>query len=259
MAAALSEEFRHLQMLYCIREKLPKLTPTEIDDSKVLNVVCYGPSLEDTWREVKKPFITVSGAHDFMIERGMIPDYHTDMDPRKHKLKHILKPHKDVTYLMASVCNPFAWSLLKGFNLKTWHVVSGKHTKNFIAVHDPGAMLVCGGSSVGLAAAHVGGVLGFRKFEIHGMDGCFKDGKRHSGKHYGHDQKEIDWMGWKTSKIMANANQEFLNMLNMFPFFAVVHGDGLLQDMVEKADLPNAARAGTEKAAAVLNGTVTSV
>lgn len=256
MVAALGEDLRHAAMKVCIQQKLPKLWPVPIG-FETASIVCFGPSLADTWKDIQRPIITMSGSHDWLIRRGVIPDYHIDMDPRPHKLVHIIKPHKDVQYLMASVCHPFTWSILKGYNVKTWHVVSGKHTREWLEQNDPRTLLIAGGSTIGLASIHVGGVLGYRRFEIFGMDGCFKNGTRHAGKHYGHDQKPIEWTAngrtWTTSKIMMNANQELLNMLNNFPFFAVLHGEGLQQGMVIDADLPHAAVHGTEKADLVRN------
>jgi hypothetical protein len=201
---------------------------------------------------MKHPIVSMSGSHNFLIERGVIPDYHIDMDPRPHKLAHIIKPHPDVQYLMATVCHPFTWAILKGYKLKTWHVISGKGTKAWLEKYDPRTVLVAGGSTIGLASIHVGGLLGYRRFEIHGMDGSFRGDIRHAGVHYGHDQAPIEWKAngktYKTSKIMMNANVELLNMLRHFPFLAVLHGEGLQQSMIEEADLPNAAVDGTTKA-----------
>jgi hypothetical protein len=251
MPAALEENIRQGQMAICISKKLPKIWPVPIGED-VLSLVGYGPSLEDTWQDIKHPIMSMSGSHDFLIERGIIPDYHCDMDPRPHKVSHILHPHKDVQYLMASVCHPFTWSILKDYKLKTWHVVSGKNTKDWLSVNDPRTVLVAGGSTIGLASIHVGGLIGFRHFEIFGMDGCWKDNNRHAGPHYGHSHNVIEWsvgdLKFNTSKIMMNANVELLNMLRNFPFFAVLHGDGLQQAMLEEVDLPNAALHGTPKA-----------
>lgn len=252
MAAAVSEPARQQQMAVCLRHRLPKLWPVPIDEEASLSVACYGPSLADTWESLKRPIIAVSGAHDFLIERGIVPDFYACMDPRTTALPHFLKPHPEVRYLMASVCHPFTWSILRGFDVKVYHVVSGANTYAWVQAHDPRSLLVVAGSSVGLGSLQLGGVLGFRHFEIHGMDGCWHGERRHAAEHFGHVQKPIEWKAngrsWQTSKIMQNSNVELLNMLREFPFFAVLHGSGLMQDMVAEVDLPNAALAGTAKA-----------
>src|SRR5258708_4739592 len=45
-------------------------------------IVCFGPSLNDTWKQVRdfKYIMTCSGAHRFLIDRGIIPTWHTEVD-----------------------------------------------------------------------------------------------------------------------------------------------------------------------------------
>lgn len=263
VVTAQSEEARHTQMAICIRQGLPKLDLVPVSDEGTLTLACYGPSLKRTWRDMKHPIMSMSGSHNFLIEHGVVPDYHIDIDPRLHKLSYILHPHKDTQYLMASVCHPFTWSLLKGYNVKTWHVVSGPNTKEWISRYDPNTLLLAGGSSVGICAVHIGGVLGYRHFEIHGMDGNFDEESRHAGPHFGREQYPISWTAngrtYKTSRVMVNANVEMVNMIKYFPFFPVFHGTGLMQEMIAEADLPNAALAGTEKAEMLRSATVTKL
>jgi len=46
--------------------------------SEPIAIACFGPSLRDTWENIKKfkYIITCSGAHKFLIERGIIPTWH---------------------------------------------------------------------------------------------------------------------------------------------------------------------------------------
>jgi len=250
MTMAMTESEREAQMAKC--PDLPKLYAQKIDEDAVLHIACYGPSLEDSWRDIGYPLLTVSGAHDYLIARGLIPDFHAEMDPRPHKVKFLKHPHPGVTYLIASVCHPSIWPALKDQNVRVWHIYSGPHTSDWIAQNAPDSLLVRGGSSIGLSAIHLGGVLGYRHFEIHGMDGCLRDGKRHVSDHYGHDQEKVTWHinGKKfwTTKIMMNSNAELINMLWNFPIFCVFHGEGLMQEMIRNFDMANTALAETEKA-----------
>jgi hypothetical protein len=78
---------------------------------------------------------------------------------------------------MASVCHPDFWETLKGKNVKVWHLVNGDdfETVAWVAQHHPEGMesLIGGGSSVGMRAMNVSAALGFRRFDIHGMDCSF--------------------------------------------------------------------------------------
>ena len=58
-------------------------------------LVCYGPSLNDTWEEIRKfkYVMTCSGSHKFMIDRGIIPRWQVEVDPRAHKVTLMGPPH----------------------------------------------------------------------------------------------------------------------------------------------------------------------
>lgn len=237
---------RERQMAECVRQRLPHLGEALPHDG-VLSVVGYGPSLADTWQDIKKPLITTSGAHNYLIERGVVPDWHVDMDPRKSKLAAILKPHPDVTYLMASVCHPFTWALLRGHKVYVWHVLFSDETPKWVAQHDPSGMMLAPGSAVGLAALAIGRCLGFRKFECHGLDCSKRDGERHAGPHYGlkAGHHDVEWTAggrsFVSDQIMINTAAEFMHWVKTDGFGEVrLHGDGLTQAMVRDASLPNA-------------------
>lgn len=203
----------------------------------VLTIVCYGPSLMETWREVKRPFMTVSGAHDYMIERGMVPDYHMDCDPREHKAQFVKNAHPDVHYLMATCLHSVVWEYLKGKKVSLWHLHNGPETDAWLEENDPGAERLGGGTTAGSRAFEVGSMLGYRRFEIHGMDCSFKGEHRHAGKHGGKTQNEVEaqvggrW--FKSSPQMIEAAREIINpFISNYDVEVFFHGDGLLQEMV---------------------------
>src|SRR5574343_646042 len=256
LVAAMDVESRHKQMRIALGKGYPRLQQVPIDESKSISIACYGPSLADTWQDITRPIISVSGALHFLAERGVIPEYHVDCDPRPHKVRHIQPVIDGVHYIMGSCCTPKTWELLEGQKVSLVNFYMGEQTEEFLAEHDPGNPIVRPGSTVGMAAIHVAGMLGYRHFEIHGMDGSIRDGKRHAGPHYGHSQGGITWQAggvvYQTSQIMSNACAEVVNSCRMFPIFPVFHGQGLQQALIaEEEDLPNAALAGTEKAEVV--------
>ncbi len=202
-----------------------------------LSIVCYGPSLLDTWREIKRPMLTVSGAHDFLIERGVVPDYHMDCDPRLHKAELVSRLHKDVQYLMATVVHPTFWERLAGHKVRLWHLHNGSETDTWLAKNDPGSNRIGGGTTAGARALEIGSMLGYRKFEIHGMDCSFRGERRHAGKHDGKKQNEIEVLvaGRKfTSSVqMVEAAREILVFISNYDAELWFHGDGLQQTMVQ--------------------------
>ena len=235
-AVTLEAELRQIQI--AVSQNFPRLMIEPLREDAV-SIVGFGPSLHDTWEKITHPCCTVSGAHDFLIERGFIPDYHAECDGRDHKTRHLESPQPGVTYLMASICNPRMWAQLRGCKIKLWHNANGKHVVDWIGEHDPWSILVAGGSVVGLSAIHLMGILGFRRFKLFAFDGSLRGGARHAGKHYGPPQKviEVESGGrkWKTTPQMFNACQEFLWLVKNPDVDAVfdVHGTSLLTSMIE--------------------------
>lgn len=253
LQAAVSNAERHEQMRQAMLTGYPRLQPVPIEDGRSISIACYGPSLADTWQDITRPILSVSGALHFLSEKGVIPDYHLDCDPRPHKIKHIDPPVDGVHYIMGTCCHPKTWEVLKGQKVSLVHFYMSDETEGWVSYHDPGGFLIRPGSTVGLAAMHIAGVLGYRHFEIHGMDGCIRDGKRHAGVHYGHPQGGVTWQAnyvkYETSMIMSNACAEVVNSCRSFPIFPVFHGNGLQQALIaEEYDMDNVALAGTPKA-----------
>ena len=261
MPPALNEEQRERHMAWSVSQGYPRVKYRTMTD-ETMQIVAYGPSIEDTWQEINpdKPLITMSGSLQFLLGKGLKPRYgrwfHAHVDPRSDNLA-VVERHKDVIYLMGSCAHPKMFKLLDGMKIVLWHAVSGAHTKTWIEQNDPGQVLVAAGSTIGLSSIHLGGVFGYRHFEVHGMDGSFKGDARHAGPHGGIVQGKRPSVvngAYQTSRLMDNANLEVQNMLRVFPLFCVFHGEGVIQDWVRKANLHNAAVHGTPEAQNVRNG-----
>jgi hypothetical protein len=193
----------------------------------------------------------MSGATKFLAEKGIIADYALEMDPRESQLIVSLPPVPGTIYIVAScVCEAFFDELKKaGNDIILWHTVNTnwEDELQFIATVDPHKRLCLhAGSTVGLSSIHIGGVMGYSRFEIHGMDGSFsEDGLRHAAFHGGKEQHpKITWDAgnktYRTSQIMANAVAESINTAKNFPIITIWHGSGLTQALIRESDLPNA-------------------
>lgn len=263
LTAAVANEKRREHMLSAIARGLPRLDATPIDDSRVLNVACYGPSLRETWRELRHPILSMSGATRFLADQGVVADYHIDMDPRDHQWKMVDPPVPGVTYIIGSTCVPRYFDMLKDERVVLWHPVSTSMEEDaaWVSQHDPDTLVVMTGSNIGLAALQVGGLLGFRHFEIHGMDGSFADdGMRHAGAHPGKVYTaDLKWPAagktYRTNQIMANGAAEAINACSLYPIFCVFHGAGLVQALIREEKLRNACCADEERAATVRSAT----
>jgi 2-polyprenyl-3-methyl-5-hydroxy-6-metoxy-1,4-benzoquinol methylase/uncharacterized Rossmann fold enzyme len=203
-------------------------------------VVCYGPSLNDTWEQVKgfDHIITCSGAHQFLIDRGIIPTWHLDVDPRPHKVTLMGTPHKDVEYLIASACSPKLIDHLMAHNanVKLWHVFDPQE-EGFRALPH-GEWAITGGCSAGLRAMSMARFLGFTDLHIFGMDGS----SGQSGKHAAaHPMQAIvaattvyDGVTYDTTPAFLEAARSTFHELDqMTDVTATFYGEGLVQHMAK--------------------------
>ena len=210
-----------------------------------MSIVGYGPSLRDTWRSIQHPMIATSGAYDFLLERGVVPDFYTAIDPRKCTAALLRNPQHETKYLMASVVHPDFWSILEGFDVTLWHAVYGmieNMTQDdmkmllWIGDHHNVGLESCigGGSTVGQRAIVLAGAMGFRKFDIFGMD-CSFMGHRHAGAHTGEEQHvetiTVANRKFRTTRQLFQSAQEMEKLLLTMDIETEFYGDGMLQEI----------------------------
>jgi len=204
-----------------------------------LTLACYGPSLKQTYREITRPLLSVSGAHDFLIERGRVPTYHVEADPRPHKAGMLTKASDQTEYIISAMCHPSVFEALKGRNVKIFHYENGPESQWWHAVNSPNTPLIGGGSTVGLRALEVAHVLGFRALDIHGMDSSFeKNGNQWAGSHTGRPKdafpvKAHTGRTFWTSTLMVQAAREAVGFFKSHNIPVKIRGDGLIREMMK--------------------------
>jgi len=199
-------------------------------------VVGFGPSLNDTLEQVRsfKYIFTCSGSHKFLIERGIVPTWHVEVDPRKHKVGLMGQPHPDVEYLVASTCHPEVFKHLENYNVKLWHVFD--NSEEGLRTLPRGEWAITGGCDVGLRAMTISRFFGFTDLHIFGLDGSSpNETHRHAAEHPKQFKlKEIECNGRRfyTSEGMLAAAQSIWHELDMMPDVTPhFYGDGLIQEM----------------------------
>jgi hypothetical protein len=231
-------------------------------------VAGFGPSLKDTWLDIyreRRAFgatvVSTSGAHDFLIEKGIVPDIHIEVDPREHKAFFTRNPHPDVKYWIASCCHPVLIDNLvaKGCDVGLWHLLNSDEDYQIVSPGgpDPNGWLVCGGSGVAARAVNLMFTQGYRSFSLHGMDCSFAkaDGVQHAGDHSGKLQKEWNvrvgghWFRSSATLVfMARAMIMQMRVLQReakgeppvpgtsSPVEFLLHGNGFLQALAEETN-----------------------
>jgi FkbM family methyltransferase len=215
-----------------------RLEPNPEINNEPIALVAFAPSLANTWKQLKrfKYVMTCSGAHKFLLERGIIPTWHVDLEPREHKIKMLGTPHKDVQYLIASTVHPRYFDQLKGHDVKLWHIFANE--ADGARVLPRGEWQITGGSSVGLRCMTLARFLGFTNLHIFGMDGSFSDIGSHADVHPNtpKERYETEYKGKKyiTTPSMLFCAKETARELDQMPgVTAKFYGTGLLQDMMK--------------------------
>lgn len=230
---------RDSQIEAAIRRVRGRIEPHYEDRPESLAIVCYGPSLADTWEKVREfPVVmSCSGAHKFLRERGIDPHYHVEVDPRAHKTALIGEPCPTTEYLIASTCHAAVFDHLEGMNVKLWHVFDSK--EDGIRTLPHGEWALTGGVSVGVRTLTIAGFLGFRDLHVFGMDGCEGATGKHASEHpnqpKGHAEVEYpEGSGniYRTTASMLAAAMGTWHELNQMPSVrATFYGEGLVQAM----------------------------
>jgi uncharacterized Rossmann fold enzyme len=201
-------------------------------------IACFGPSLNDTWEQIKDfpVIISCSGAHKFLVDRGVTPTMHVEVDPRAHKVQLIGTPQAETEYLIASTCHPEVFDHLEGLNVKLWHVFSNE--AEALRTLPRGEWALTGGSSVGLRALAIARHLGYTKLHVFGMDGSEGATGKHAAAHpsqpKGHSIVVHNGVEYKTTpSLLACAKQTFHELNQLYDVDAIFHGDGLVQAMAK--------------------------
>ena len=216
---------------------IPRLLPGTNTDKKVA-VVGYGPSLIDTWEQLKdfEDIITTSGAHDFLIERKLFPRYHVECDPRPHKAKFTERPHAAVDYLVASSANKQIFENLKEQQVRLWNF----DVSEYLGLPAGEIQLPTYGD-VGQQAIYIAKYLGYHDIHVFGMDYSYSGSSecvvQHSGAH-GNEYKEGIGTVKGTnflSHIELIKNLKFFDILmnDNQDIELTVYGNGLLSHYLE--------------------------
>lgn len=233
---------RWTQIQANIKRVQKRIVPAPAHKKRAI-IACYGPSLGSHIDRIKAEMdeadcdvVSVSGAHDFLIDHGITPRYHVECDPRPHKADNILLGRQGVEYLLGSVVSPVLMDKLEGCDISLWHVADQDHARDLLKLGESGKHMISGGGSVGLRACSLFYSLGYRDFSIYAMDCSFADdGQQWAGKHAGKlkDVIQVQCAGhvFQTSTVMLTYATDFIEMVQKMDGQFRVYGDGLLQSM----------------------------
>lgn len=229
---------RDQQVSYSTNRIKQRIEAAKEKRSEPIAIACFGPSLATEWEKIKdfKYVMSCSGAHKFLVERGIIPNWDVTVDPREHKTKLIGPPQKETEYLIASTCHKAVLDHLEGFNVKLWHVFD--NDKEAFRVLPAGEWAVTGGCSVGLRCLTLARFIGFTDMHVFGMDGSEGPTGKHAAEHpnqpKAHALVEYKGVTYRTTTSMVEAAKQTWHELDQMPDVTCkFYGEGLVQAMAK--------------------------
>lgn len=145
---------------------------------RTLRVVAAGPSARDA--PLDGPTLALNGALSTFTAKGLAPTWWAACDPQERVADFLSHTPESTTYLVASKCHPAVFEVLKGRDVRVWHIDD----------HPVFGRAVSSAVSVTLTAMSLMARLGWRRFEVWGWDGCFQGGAHHAGAIYDEDAPE---------------------------------------------------------------------
>ena len=256
---------KHEEMLKNMRANLARGLPSLPEcapHDRIMCIVGGGPSIKDTLSTIrlfnnplssKGKIFALNGAHDYLIERGIVPHAQVIADARPENVTFVKSPHNDVTYYIASVCDHSVFDALDGHEIVTWTPDLTGMQDALDAIEAKSKLMVGGGPTVGLKALCIGYALGYRHFHLHGFDSSFADDQTHAYEQKLNARDErieafVSGRKFVTSPSMFRQAQVFRDQaMEMVKAGCVidVYGDGLLpwlaKTMSRKQTEPQAA------------------
>lgn len=232
-------------------QHLPQLIP----HYGKMAIVGAAPSVEGYLTEIAKfkeddfdNLMSINGAHAWLIKNGIIPRIHviSEMDVDDVELALGGPPHQAVTYYVSSCCLPKVFEQLEGYNRVLWHhFMPFEGYQELIQKLFPEEFMVRGGFATFFKSMTIAIILGFRYFDLFGLDSSFDTSSHLPGYAMADKEKHITIWGangegkrlkkFKTTGALAFQAKEFLEFcLHNQPSLSLrVHGDGLLRYLHE--------------------------
>lgn len=212
-------------------------------------IVGGAPSIETRIEEIrnaaKSPYnitCSVNCVHNWLISRGVVPTIHVVFEDDIDPAVVLGKPHPDVTYYVCSQCPPQVFDFFNQSKVVLWHYWDAdKEYDKAIADLFPGEFMVGGGYPTLFRTFNIAILLGYREFDLFGVDSSFEDDDKQHFAGYPTKPNPAGladiWVGDKKFRTLgALALQaKFLSKFckdNSNSVKVRVHGEGLLPYML---------------------------
>lgn len=192
-----------------------------------------------------KCVIACGSVHDYLIENGVVPKYCVICDQDLIVLNYLKTLHKDVTYLVASQCNPKVFEHLKNYNTFMWHAHGDRFDP---ATFGENQTLIGGGCTVGTRAIVIALAFGYENIHLYGMDSSLAEDYKHHAYDFSTSEETIgniteiklggeDSPTFKVADYMLGQLFDIKSIFRIYAYQAkfVVIGEGALSYIYETA------------------------
>jgi len=232
-----------------IRRQLPQIQQFPPNDYKVM-LLCGGPTLNDHVEEIKRKrqqgwkIITVNGTHNWCLDHGLEPSMCVVMDARPINKGFVEEPVKNCRYMLCSQTHGDIFDALKGHDVWVWHggAPSSIEKRILDRYYRKRWLIVPGGTSVGPRAIFLSYILGIRRLDVYGLDGCLRKDRHHAYAQKQNNYREVLVVKVGRRKFhmhawMLKQFDEWLQMVPMIPddLKTTVKGTGAMAHVVEYA------------------------
>ena len=198
-----------------------------------ISIVGFGPSLKKTWKQLRGDLMVTNGAHDWLIERGIIPKYAMFFDASDVMTKFV-NPHPDVTYLVASRCSRGIFNALKGHKVYVWHGMGDDYLDDFLCEFRKAEPMLGGGTAAVTRGMMVATNMGYRKINLFGADSSFEGKFTHVNESIVPEKIITVWCNgrkFKSTSWLCGQVEDFKilhPLMKKMGCTLEVYGDGLL-------------------------------
>lgn len=229
-----------------LKRDIPFLAPRNVHKDTML-LVGGGPSLRDTLAKLRfhqargGHIYALNGTHDYLIDRGIVPDYHVLLDSRPDNTCFVQRPRKDVKYLVGAQCHAAMFEALEGYNVTLWLTDHDGASDLVKGREDKPVVLIGGGATVGMKSMYLGYTMGYRKFHFFGFDSSYRADENHAyAQPLNANERRIDIVAngktFSCAPWMAKQANEFQRQARKLLELGcrlTVHGDGLIPWIME--------------------------
>lgn len=217
-------------------------------ENRAIAIVGGGPSLEQTYKELNqfKEIIVCGSAHDYLISKGVYPDYCVICDPDEIMVSYLQKESYVTRYLIASQCHKAVFDKLENKSCYIWHA-GGNNVTDF--KFRDGEYAFGGGCTVGTRALCIAIGMGFSNIHLFGFDTCLDEKFNHHAYEFVDKEKETignvtevslggpDGKKFYVAGYMLGQLFDFQKMLKFYAdrMQITVHGKGLLKHLMDLA------------------------